>query len=150
MEEAMKKILVPLDGSAASQKAASKALDVAKKYGSEVTFIHVMHEPDINMYNKFGVLIDPDLKKLKEKLKENEKKMMDSIINGMDTEGVEIKRKIISGIAYEEILKEANQGNYDLIVMGKLGYSKIKRFFVGSVTYRVISDSACPVLIVHE
>ncbi len=68
----------------------------------------------------------------------------------MDTEGVEIKRKIISGIAYEEILKEANQGNYDLIVMGKLGYSKIKRFFVGSVTYRVISDSACPVLIVHE
>lgn len=146
----MKKILVPVDGSAASQKAAAKALDIAKKFQSEVTFIHVMYEPDVNRYNKFGVLIDPELKKLKERLKESEKKLMDSVISSLDTEGVEIKRKIIPGVAYEEILKEADNGKYDLIVMGQLGYSKVKRFFVGSVTYRVISDSTCPVLVVHE
>lgn len=146
----MKKILVPVDGSAASQKAAAKALDIAKKFQSEVTFIHVMYEPDVNRYNKFGVLIDPELKKLKERLKETEKKLMESVISSLDTEGVEIKRKIIPGVAYEEILKEADNGKYDLIVMGQLGYSKIKRFFVGSVTYRVISGSICPVLVVHE
>lgn len=146
----MKKILVPIDGSAASQKAAAKALDIAKKFQSEVTFIHVMYEPDVNRYNKFGVLIDPELKKLKERLKETEKKLMDSVISSLNTEGVEIKRKIIPGVAYEEILKEADNGKYDLIVMGQLGYSKVKRFFVGSVTYRVISDSVCPVLVVHE
>ncbi|MGD9569463.1 MAG: universal stress protein [Sedimentibacter sp.] len=146
----MKKILVPIDGSAASQKAAAKALDIAKKFQSEVTFIHVMYEPDVNRYNKFGVFIDPELKKLKERLKETEKKLMDSVISSLNTEGVEIKRKIIPGVAYEEILKEADNGKYDLIVMGQLGYSKVKRFFVGSVTYRVISDSVCPVLVVHE
>ena len=146
----MKKILVPVDGSAASQKAAAKALDIAKKFQSEVTFIHVMYEPDVNRYNKCGVLIDPELKKLKERLKETEKKLMDSVISSLDTDGVEIKRKIIPGVAYEEILKEAANGKYDLIVMGQLGYSKVKRFFVGSVTYRVISDSICPVLVVHE
>lgn len=146
----MKKILVPVDGSAASQKAATKAIDIAKKFDSEITFIHVMYEPDVNRYNKFGVLIDPELKKLKEKLKETEKKMMDSLINSLDVEGVKIERKIVPGVAYEEILKEADSGKYDLIVMGQLGYSKIKRFFVGSVTYRVISDSTCPVLVVHE
>ena len=146
----MRKILVPVDGSAASQKAAVKALDIARKFNSEITLIHVMYEPDVNRYNKFGVLIDPELKKLKEKLKETEKKMMDSLISSLNIENVKVYTKIIPGIAYEEILKEAEKGKYDLIVMGQLGYSKVKRFFVGSVTYRVISDSTCPVLVVHE
>lgn len=146
----MQKILVPVDGSAASLKAAKKATDIAKKYNSEITFVHVMYEPDVNRYNRFGVLIDPELKKLKERLKEAEKKMMDSIINELDLEGIEFKRKIIPGIAYEEILKEAEDGDYGLIVMGQLGYSKIKRFFVGSNTYRVLSEAKCPVLVVHE
>lgn len=146
----MKKILVPVDGSTASQKAAAKALEIAKKFQSDVTFIYVMYEPDISRYNKFGVLIDPDMKKLKEKLKENEKKMLDSIIAGLDTSDVTINEKILAGVAYEEILKEAAEGNYDLIVMGQRGYSKVKRFFVGSVAYRVISDASCPVLTVQE
>lgn len=146
----MKKILVPVDGSAASLKAAAKALEIAKKFQSEITFIHVMYEPDISRYNKFGVLIDPDMKKLKEKLKQNEKKMLDSIVASLDISDITIDKKILAGIAYEKILEEATQGNYDLIVMGQRGYSKVKRFFVGSVTYRVISDALCPVLIVQD
>lgn len=146
----MKKILVPVDGSAASLKAAEKALDLAKRYNSEITLIHVVYEPDISKYNRFGVIIDPDLKKLKERLKETEKKMMDSIVDSLDKQDIEIKRKIVPGIAYEEIVKEAENGNYDLIVMGRLGFSKIKRFFLGSVAHRVIADAPCPVLIVQE
>jgi nucleotide-binding universal stress UspA family protein len=83
-------------------------------------------------------------------LKENESKMLDSIINQYDNTGINLKKKIVSGVAYEEILKEAKDGNYDLIVIGQRGYSKIKRFFVGSQTVRVISDATCPVLVVHE
>jgi nucleotide-binding universal stress UspA family protein len=146
----MEKILVPVDGSAASQKAAAHAFDLARKYNGEVVVFHVFIEPDIDMYNKFGVIIDPDMNKLKNKLKENENKMLDSIINSLDGSGISIKKKIVSGVAYEEILKEAEAGKYDLIVIGQRGYSKIKRFFVGSQTVRVISDATCPVLVVHE
>ncbi len=146
----MKKILVPVDGSAASLKAAEKALEIAKKYNSEITLIYVMYEPDISKYNRFGVVIDPDLKKLKERLKETEKKMMDSIVDSLDIADIEVKRKIVPGIAYEEIIKEAESGHYDMIVMGRLGFSKIKRFFLGSVAHRVLADAPCPVLIVQE
>lgn len=146
----MKKILVPVDGSAASQKAVAQAFDLARQYNSDVVIFHVFIEPDIDMYNKFGVVIDPDMNKLKNKLKENENKMLDSIINKLDSSNISIKKKIVSGIAYEEILKEAETGKYDLIVIGQRGYSKIKRFFVGSQTVRVISDATCPVLVVHE
>lgn len=146
----MKKILVPVDGSTASQKAAAKAIEIAKKFGASIMFITVILEPDLSKYNKFGVLIDPDMKKLKEKLKENEKKMLDSVIKGLDVTDVQISEKIIAGVAYEEILKEAEEGNYDMIVIGQRGFTKVKRFFLGSVAYRVVSDAVCPVLVVHE
>lgn len=146
----MKKILVPVDGSAASQKAAAQAFDLARKYGSEVVIFHVFIEHDIDMYNKFGVVIDPAMSKLKNKLKENESKMLDSIIKNYDITGINLKKKVVSGVAYEQILKEAEEGKYDLIVIGQRGYSKIKRFFVGSQTVRVISDAPCPVLVVRE
>lgn len=146
----MKRILVPVDGSMASQKAAAQAFDLGRKYNSEVVVFHVFIEPDIDMYNKFGVVIDPDMSKMKNKLKDSESKMLDSIIGNLDTTGISVKRKIVSGVAYEQILKEAHEGNYDLIVIGQRGFSKIKRFFVGSQTVRVISDAPCPVLVVHE
>lgn len=146
----MKKILVPVDGSTASQKAAVKAAEIARQFGASITFITVILEPDLSKYNKFGVLIDPDMKKLKEKLKENEKKMLDSIINSLDLSDVYTSEKVIAGVAYEEILKEAEEGNYDMIVIGQRGFTKVKRFFLGSVAYRVVSDAVCPVLVVHE
>ena len=146
----MKKILVPVDGSNASQKAFIQALDIARKYNSEIVVFHVFIEPDISMYNKFGVVIDPDMNKLKNKLKENEDKLLNYIINSVDCSDVVVKKKIVNGVAYEEILKEADEGKYDLIVIGQRGYSKVKRFFVGSQTIRVISDATCPVLVVHE
>ncbi len=146
----MKKILVPVDGSAASLKAAAEAFKIARKYDSEVVIFHVFIESDIDMYNKFGVVIDPAMSKMKNKLKDNENKLLDSIIGNFDISGLTVKKKIVSGVAYEEILKEAAEGNYDLIVIGQRGYSKIKRFFVGSQTVRVISDAPCPVLVIHE
>jgi len=146
----MEKILVPVDGSAASQKALAQALDLARRYGSEVVVFHVFIESDIDIYNKFGVVIDPDMKKLKNKLQENEKKFLDSIVDKFDTTGISLRKKIVSGVAYEEILKEAEAGKYDLIVIGQRGYSKIKRFLAGSQTVRVISGATCPVLVVHE
>lgn len=146
----MKKILVPVDGSLASKNAAIRAIDLAKKYDSQVVIFHVSFEPDISIYNKFGVVIDPNMNKMKNKLKESENKMLDAFIEELDSSEVNIKKKIVPGVAYEEILKEAEEGNYDLIVIGQRGFSKVKRFFVGSQTVRVISDAPCPVLVVRE
>ena len=33
--------------------------------------------------------------------------------------------------------------------MGNRGFSKVKRFFVGSVIQKVISEAPCPVLAIH-
>ncbi|MEL7648333.1 MAG: universal stress protein [Sedimentibacter sp.] len=146
----MKKILVPIDGSTASQKAAEKAVEFAKLFGSEVTFMHVIYVPDTVGHTKYGIYMEYDFKEMKQKMVETGTKFLDSFLENVDCSGVGIQKKIVVGQPYEEILGEAAEGAFDLIVMGRRGFSKVKRFFVGSVTQRVISDAPCPVFVVLE
>jgi len=146
----MKKILVPVDGSVASQKAAEKAIELAEIYNSEITFVHVIHVPDATMHSRYGFHLEAEIILMNQQLMENGNKFLDDFVEKIQREGIGIQKLVLSGQPYEEILSTANEGKFDLIVMGRRGFSKIKRFFLGSVTQRVISDSPCPILVVLE
>ncbi len=49
---------------------------------------------------------------------------------------------------HEVIVEEANKRKADVIVMGRRGWTGLKRFVMGSVTAKVIASSPCKVLIV--
>lgn len=146
----MKKILVPIDGSNASIKAAEKAIELAKKFDSTITFISVALKPEIDAYHLHGIQVNPDYHSFKNTIVEYEAKLLENVLNKINLEGVTFDKKLVQGEPYEEIVKAATDLECDLIVMGRRGFSKIKRFFVGSVTQRVISDAPCQVLVVKE
>jgi nucleotide-binding universal stress UspA family protein len=53
------------------------------------------------------------------------------------------------GFPSEEIIKEADSGEYDLLIMGCRGLASLtKRVFMGSVTERVIHHTTADVLVV--
>lgn len=54
------------------------------------------------------------------------------------------------GKPHDQILKYAEEENCDFIIMGRRDLSKIRRFFMGSVTQKVISNAKCPVMIINE
>lgn len=64
-------------------------------------------------------------------------------------EKIEVELLLLNGHVVEEILKTANEDNFDLIVIGVQGMSKIKKFLVGSVSDRVTRHAPCPVLVVR-
>lgn len=146
----MNKILVPIDGSDVSLKAAANAVEVAKNTGGELTFITVALNPIPSKIYEYEPYWDPELNEMLEIIKKIENKTLDDVIEKLELADLKFEKKFCFGEAYIEILREAREGNYDLIVMGRRGYSKIKRFFIGSVTQRVISDSPCPVLVINE
>ncbi len=58
-------------------------------------------------------------------------------------EGIEndiIEEKIREGSPGEEIVKEAREGDYSTVIMGRRGLSKLQEFFVGSVTKYVLEN----------
>ena len=148
----LKKILVPVDGSSQSKKAIEQAISLANKYGSEVTLISVVEvEADV-AYSELGIVMSGEYASVREMLvkikEESSGKMLDAIISSLDCTGVTLKKVVKVGSAHPEIVDEATNGTYDLIVMGHRGLNPLKRFFMGSVAKRVIEDAPCSVLIV--
>lgn len=147
----MKNILVPIDGSASSKTAAREALEIAKMYGSNVTFLTVVAVDSDIIYGDLGTIVNPDYSHLSDSLiylkKEREKSMLELVIEDLDIGDVNLKKKVIIGDAHPQIIETAIALECNLIVMGHRGMNPVKRLFLGSVAKRVIEDAPCSVLI---
>ena len=135
------KILVPLDGSESSLHALNKAIKIAKKFDGKITLINVYWISAFRITPSQLVDYVVHIRKAGEEILEKGKKLV-------KTEGVPVETVLKEGHNVEEILNTAKEGNYDLIVMGARGASKIKEILLGSTSYGVTSHAPCPVLII--
>jgi len=135
------KILVPVDGSQGSLNALDKAIKIAKKFDGKITLINVYWISAFRLTPSQLVDYVVEVRKVGEEILAEGKKVVRS-------EEVPVESIIKEGHIVEEILKTAKEGNYDLIVMGARGISKIKEILLGSVSYGVTAHAPCPVLIV--
>lgn len=153
------KLLVPVDGSNASINAVKKALDLARKYNFSIKLISVVAEKN-SEYRRHenawrgvdGSIISEseDLEKqMEKKVTENAERLLNAIVSKLNFNGIQVETQVLLGEPYLKILETARNDNIEMIVMSNRGFSKIKRFFVGSVTQRVISEAPCPVLVVN-
>jgi len=146
------KILVPIDGSKASHKAAKYAVELAKQTGSSLTLLSVF---DIRFIVDQDISASASPTHLKESvedyLKQSAQSSTDEIAKVCERNGIQHKAAIRRGHPVEEILNEAAKSKADLIVMGSHGKSALKAAMLGSVTYGVIhKDSKIPILIVKR
>ncbi len=151
-----KNILLPIDGSENSKRAAAHAIDIADTYDSDITVLFVVEPyypkypvlpiatlpgPDDDYFEEVrneGVQIIKDFKK---DLEENQCKGK--------CKNIQLKTLVKEGKDYIDILKTINEENTDLVVMGASGrHSTLERITLGSVTERVIRESRVPVLVV--
>ncbi|MDZ4383335.1 MAG: universal stress protein, partial [Thermodesulfovibrionia bacterium] len=61
----------------------------------------------------------------------------------------DVKKVVLNGIPYEEIIKFAAKEKIDMIVMGTYGRVGIERFIFGSTAERVVRKAPCPVMTVR-
>jgi len=123
------RILIATDGSVYSQVVAAEAIGAAKRFGSELIIVSVAKRDENIPYAEESV------KMVKE---------------AAEREGVKIQTVVAKGEPFEQIVDVANKNTAGLIVMGTYGRTGIEKFFMGSVTERVISTSARPVMVVRK
>jgi len=65
----------------------------------------------------------------------------DSFLDVLDKRGEEnnltVERKLMEGIHFEQLAKDINKSDYDLVIMGAHGIGQTKRSLIGQVTARV-------------
>lgn len=54
-----------------------------------------------------------------------------------EEQNIKIERKLMEGIHYEQLAKDINSNDYDLVIMGGHGIGQVKRSLIGQVTARV-------------
>lgn len=136
----MKKILVPIDGSDNSMKALEKAKEIALLSHSDVTLLNVTDTSKYFIADYEVKLVSQNIEHGKELLKSSLEKFKDFDRN------VNTVHKV--GDTSHEIIKVAEEGNYDLIVMGSRGLGTFSRAFLGSVSNKVLNHINKTVLIV--
>ena len=136
----MKKILVPIDGSEWSTRALLKARELVEAFQAELTILTVIDSIRyLDMDYKFDVVRDGiDLSK---QLLEQSKSMFDGYAGKVETAHT-------TGDVAEEIIRFAEKGNFDLIVMGSRGLGIFSRTILGSVSHKVLQHAKMTVMIV--
>lgn len=137
-----RKILVAVDGSDSSKNAFRQACRIVHDDKSWITVLTT-----IPVYqDQFDVLTTKE--KVSKKLLEEGEKIISEIKEIADEEDVYIRTKIEEGTPFQTIVDIADEGGFDLIVMGRHGMKRLEKTLVGSVTARVIGHSQSDVLVV--
>lgn len=137
------RILVAVDGSKMSEKALRTAIQFAKERYSIIGVIHVeknLHIPD--------TASNESIDQLYKQLREEGSEILDHAVSLAAEEGVEIEPLFVMGDPAVQIVKKAEEGHYQLIIMGSRGLGSIRGIMLGSVSQRVSQMSHCPVLII--
>jgi len=147
------KILVCYDGSESSLRAVGKAHHLVKDCGiHEVTLMHAYteHSREAIAKDKFATPSS-----LLDKLKEEEKKkwleqqeILEEIAEKFERSGAKTNIRIEHGHPAKTIIKEAEGGDYDIVILGRRGRGGLKDIVLGSVSNSVIQGTNASVLIV--
>jgi len=140
-----RKILVPIDGSAASLEAHRLALDLGATYGAEVILLYVVDSSALAELSRLSGQEEP---RLLQDMEESGKRMLTTLSREAQHRGVVVTMDLRAGMPDEIIMSEADRLRVDLIVMGKMGRKGHRRSFLGSVTERVLEAADLPVLVV--
>jgi nucleotide-binding universal stress UspA family protein len=135
------RILVAIDGSAASEKALAAAVDLALHYRAELTALGVVELPAVA-----GVV--GEIEALREGTEGHFRQLGQAAVEYARSRGMALRSVVVRGHPADAIVRYAESEKFNLVVLGQHGHSRITRFFLGSTTDRVSEHAPCTVMIV--
>lgn len=141
----IKHILVPTDFSEQGLTALKYAAAFADQFGAGVDLFHVLEPIPAG-----ALLSHIPAAELQKDMREAAEKKMEELHNEWDEYAFPVRRSVVEGFPFVEIIKKARECDADLIVMGTHGRGAIAHMFMGSVAEKVVRKAPCPVLTVRH
>ncbi|MFC0472350.1 universal stress protein [Halalkalibacter kiskunsagensis] len=135
-----KEIVVAIDGSVQSLRAADRAIELAKISRAYVYVVYAVDSTTskadvLSTWNSLGIT-------------QERKKKFKSVEQCAEKEGVSYEVKIIRGEPANAIVNFAQEVEANLIVIGSRGLSQLQQLVLGSVSHKVLKRATCPVLVI--
>ncbi|WP_135363793.1 universal stress protein [Halosimplex halophilum] len=133
-------ILFPTDGSDAAETALDAAIAAADAHDAT---LHVLYVADTNQPSLANVQ-----GQVRDVLEGEGRDIVEEAAGKARRAGVETVDEVVQGGPSRTICDYVDDRGIDLVVMGTRGSRDIERIILGSVTERVVRNSAAPVLVV--
>ena len=146
MANTIKRILVPVDFSAASRAALWRATELASALGATIDLLHVVDLPKPqHMAAEFHVPMPIEY------LNDVRRQTAAHFAEWLATAKVAptVQHEVVDGKPDLEIVAYARAHGSDLIVMGSHGRGGMSHLLLGSVAEKVVRTAPCPVMTVR-
>ncbi|HET6779530.1 MAG TPA: universal stress protein [Nitrososphaera sp.] len=146
------KILICVDGSESSMKAADYAIEIARKHEAQLISLYVVVSQLGYAYSSgaFGLVTPSAISELLDKSKQEAQKWFDEIEKKATAQGIKLKIEMVASPTsiVPAIVEYAEKNKVDLIVTGTKGRSGFAKLLLGSVASGVVTYANCPVMVV--
>jgi nucleotide-binding universal stress UspA family protein len=143
-----RRVLCAVDLTKASERTLDMALSMAEETLARVTLLHVVEgvlgESGPELYRPV-----PESAVLRRVLVDEAKERLGRVAEPAHS-FCDVSVQVETGAAWRQILRVAEEGYADLIVIGAHAHGAFGRLFLGSTANQVVRHAHCPVLIVRE
>ena len=137
------KVLVATDGSEHSMKAVERGLELAEKHGAQVTLMSVA-------YSAAGNYLEGMPPNIQDKLEDEARGALGKAKALFDAKNLPVETVLETGtVPANLIIRKAQDGKYDRIVIGSTGRNALERIFMGSTAAKVVAHAPCEVTVVR-
>ncbi len=142
------RILVPVDLMEGSQAILDYAVQLARPFNASIEVLHTWEPPQYVAPDLLVAAPGWNPQSLEKTALDAARKELETLI-GQFNAPASITHRIEVGEPAAAILRIAETGGFDLIVMGTHGRRGLPRLLLGSVAQKVIARAHCPVLTLH-
>lgn len=139
------RVCCAVDFSEPSRLAMLEAARLARRFGAELTLVHVDEVP---------LRVETDMLVVPGDLGVDRARRLAETLEVWRNEAAHVAERptraaLLAGAPAHEIVRHARELRADLVVVGTHGRKGVERFFLGSVAERVVREAQCPVLVVR-
>lgn len=141
----MAKIMCGIDGSEASGKALTWAIELAQTFQAALTLICVIPKAQAQALGMEQEELEQEARK-KESLWEAN---IDDFLQQFDFTGIKMDRRIRWGRPSHVMLDMAEDFHYDIIIVGAKGHSMLEHVLMGSTSEKILRFTPCSLFVVR-
>jgi nucleotide-binding universal stress UspA family protein len=137
------RILVPVDFSPCSQEAFRTAVTLCLQFKGELLVLHVLDTRIVEVLAGVG---EKRIEEVRKSLRKKTRARLRSFISGLPIPPP-LRRRVVEGVPFQEIVRTARLEQAELIVMGRYGGTgEIEKIFFGSTAEKVVRTAPCAIL----
>jgi len=141
-------ILVLVDGTEASYRAADCAIDLARALGAQLTAIAVVDTETLRQLLSVKILVDAEMGEFEKELQDSSRRQLDEVRQRALDRRLVIEQVLATGNVEVVVPREVQERGVDLIALGGFDSNRALRDLTARQRQQIVDRAACPVLLV--